>query len=56
MSERSDSSTDSAASRWAATGRRASLVLPGKEDPKWLSLQQVSCPHPGTESDICCED
>lgn len=43
MSERSDTSSDSASSRWPAGGRRASLLLPGKEDPKWLSLQQVCC-------------
>lgn len=44
VSERSDASTDSfssAASRGNTSGRRASLLLPGKEDPKWLSLQQV---------------
>ena len=42
MSERSDASADSFSSRSTAA-RRASLLLPGKEDPKWLSLQQV--PH-----------
>lgn len=40
MSERSDTSADSFSSRGTAA-RRASLLLPGKEDPKWLSLQQV---------------